>query len=122
MRSGPKTADLNQNRYATPPPLRSSADVTTHSQPRIAINDEMPVLVDLAAFARALPGCEVSTADGVRQEVPARMVVNAARRALTTVHRPEQALRDREPLALDRRTAAARAIPAQTMHIAVLAA
>ncbi len=95
--------------------------MTTHSQPRIAINDEMPVLVDLAAFARALPGCNVSTADGIRQEVPARVVVNAARRALNRFTAQSQ------PYAIASllRSIGERQLrrdPGATMQIAVLAA
>lgn len=56
--------------------------MTNLSQPRIAINDETPVLVDLDAFTRALPGCSVLTAPGARHQISARTIVNAARRAL----------------------------------------
>jgi transposase len=56
--------------------------VTNLSQPRIAINDDIPVIVDLDAFTRALPGCSVLTAPGARHQISARTIVNAARRAL----------------------------------------
>jgi hypothetical protein len=62
--------------------LQEPAAVTTLSQPRIAINDETPVLVDLHAFTRALPGCGVSAAPGAQHTLSARTMVNAARRAL----------------------------------------
>lgn len=56
--------------------------MTSLSQPRLAINDEPPVLVDLTAFARALPGCRVPTVPGHRDQIAARVVVNSARRSL----------------------------------------
>ncbi len=52
------------------------------SQSRLTINDELPVLIDLDAMARALPGCSDLADPNRRMRVSARTVVNAARRGL----------------------------------------
>lgn len=91
------------------------------SQPRLTINDETPVLIDVAALARALPGYSDLAALDRRQRVSARTVVNAARRGL---RRFNANTKPYEIAAYLRSVgeSAMRSDPAAVLEIAVLAA